>query len=73
MTRHPAIAEHLANQQEGGRIILPGQFTPGLSEAPAHLHPGPRNTPTSTAKKNPDPFLSQRVVSRPYALARKRA
>ena len=25
---HPQIAEYLAKQQEGGRIVLPGQFTP---------------------------------------------
>lgn len=47
-THHPTVAEQLAKQQEGGRIIVPGQFTPGLSEAPAHLHPGPRHTPHHT-------------------------
>lgn len=47
-THHPTVADQLAKQQEGGRILVPGQFTPGLSEAPAHLHPGPRHTPHHT-------------------------
>lgn len=38
---HPEVAEHLAKQQEGGRIVLPGQLpaslTPGSSPGP---HPG---------------------------------
>ncbi len=35
---HPAIAEHLAKQQAGGRIILPGQFTPSPGEPTDHPH-----------------------------------
>lgn len=44
-THHPEIAEHLAKQQEGGRIVLPGQFAPGqgLAQPPEHLH-GPQHT-----------------------------
>ena len=36
--QHPAIAEHLAKRQEGGRIILPGQLTPQPTELPGHIH-----------------------------------
>lgn len=38
-THHPEIAEHLAKQQEGGRIVLPGQFTTGqgLAQPPQPL------------------------------------
>jgi len=35
---HPQVAEHLAKQQEGGRIILPGQFTPTPSTPTTHTH-----------------------------------
>lgn len=37
-THHPAIAEQLAQQQESGRIVLPGQFTPPAGEALGHPH-----------------------------------
>ena len=37
-THHPAIAEHLAKQQEGSRIVLPGQLTPTPGEPGPHLH-----------------------------------
>ena len=37
-THHPTIAEHLAKQQEGGRIVLPGQLTQTQPESPGHLH-----------------------------------
>lgn len=39
-TAHPEVAEHLAKQAgTGGRIVLPGQFTPGSSLAAApHVH-----------------------------------
>jgi hypothetical protein len=41
-TYHPEIAEHLAKQQEGGRIVLPGQLpsslTPGPAPGPQHVH-----------------------------------
>ncbi len=41
-THHPQVAEQLAKQgEEGGRIVLPGQFTPGKVEPDAHAHPGP--------------------------------
>jgi len=41
-THHPEIAEQLAKQgKEGGRIVLPGQFTPGKVEPVAHRHSGP--------------------------------
>lgn len=41
-THHPEIAEHLAAQsQEGGRIVLPGQFPPASSPVHGHTHPGP--------------------------------
>lgn len=36
-TFHPEIAEYLSKQQEGGRIVLPGQFTPPAVEP--HVHP----------------------------------
>lgn len=36
-TFHPEIAEHLAKQQEGGRIVLPGQLPPTPQE-PSHIH-----------------------------------
>ncbi len=42
-TYHPEIAEHLAKQQEGGRIVLPGQFTPGKVEPTGHVHTGPHH------------------------------
>ncbi len=35
---HPQIAEHLAKQQEDGRIVLPGQFTPQPSTPAPHTH-----------------------------------
>ncbi len=35
-TFHPDIAEHLAKQQEGGRIVLPGQFSPPSVQP--HIH-----------------------------------
>jgi len=36
---HPDIAAHLAKQQEGGRIVLPSQLTPGqgLAQPPEYL------------------------------------
>jgi hypothetical protein len=38
-THHPQIAEHLAAQsQEGGRIILPSEFTPAPGRTPGHVH-----------------------------------
>lgn len=41
-TYHPEIAEHLAKQQEGGRIVLPGQLpsslAPGPAPRPQHIH-----------------------------------
>ena len=37
-THHPVIAEHLAKEREGGRIVLPGQLTPSPAESPEHLH-----------------------------------
>ncbi|HET8579833.1 MAG TPA: hypothetical protein VFL31_02440 [Nitrospiraceae bacterium] len=43
-TYHPEIAEHLTKQQEGGRIVLPGQFTPGKVEPAGHIHTGPHHT-----------------------------
>lgn len=42
---HPAIAEHLAKQQDTGRIVLPGEFTPGRAEAPGHGHDHPHTHP----------------------------
>lgn len=39
---HPQVAEHLAKQQEGGRIVLPGQLagqlTPQPSPSAPHVH-----------------------------------
>ncbi|HYM38000.1 MAG TPA: hypothetical protein VES96_06340 [Nitrospiraceae bacterium] len=35
---HPQVAEQLAKQQEGGRIVLPGQFTPQPSSHTQHTH-----------------------------------
>ncbi|MGH7205995.1 MAG: hypothetical protein ACREI2_07270, partial [Nitrospiraceae bacterium] len=43
-THHPEVAEQLSRQQEGGRIVLPGQFTPGKVEAPTHQHTGSHHT-----------------------------
>jgi hypothetical protein len=39
-TYHPEVAEHLIKQGgDGGRIVLPGQFTPGRSSPTAtHVH-----------------------------------
>lgn len=37
-THHPAIAEHLATQQEGGRIVLPSQLTPPQPTSPGLHH-----------------------------------
>jgi hypothetical protein len=42
---HPAIAEHLAKQQDTGRIVLPGEFTPARAEAPGHGHDHPHTHP----------------------------
>jgi len=35
---HPQVAEHLAKQQDSGRIVLPGQFTPAPSPPTQHTH-----------------------------------
>lgn len=35
---HPQVAEALAKQQEGGRIVLPGQFTPQPTTPAPHTH-----------------------------------
>jgi hypothetical protein len=35
---HPEIAEHLATQQDHGRIVLPGQLPPPLPASPAESH-----------------------------------
>ena len=43
-TYHPEVAEQLTRQQEGGRIVLPGQFTPGKVETPVHQHTRPHHT-----------------------------
>ncbi|HKW85586.1 MAG TPA: hypothetical protein VJM82_00790 [Nitrospiraceae bacterium] len=43
-TYHPDIVEHVTKQQEGGRIVLPGQFTPGKVESASHVHTGPHHT-----------------------------
>ena len=40
-SHHPAIAEHLGKQQEGGRIVLPGQFTPSQAQPADHQHTHP--------------------------------
>ncbi len=39
-THHPEVADQLAKRQEGGRIVLPGQFTPDPAQAgpPGHRH-----------------------------------
>jgi hypothetical protein len=37
-TYHPQVAEQLARQHEGGRIVLPGQFTPTPSAPTQHTH-----------------------------------
>ncbi|MFM8552887.1 MAG: hypothetical protein ACKOCD_11370 [Nitrospiraceae bacterium] len=39
-THHPEVAAHLAKQQEGGRIVLPGQLTPhpGFTQPSGPLH-----------------------------------
>lgn len=37
-THHPQIAEHLAKQQETGRIVLPGQFAPSQADPTHHTH-----------------------------------
>jgi len=37
-TYHPQVAEHLAKQQDSGRIVLPGQFTPTPSPPTQHTH-----------------------------------
>jgi hypothetical protein len=37
-TYHPQVAEQLARQHEGGRIVLPGQFTPQPSAPAQHTH-----------------------------------
>ena len=42
-SHHPEVAEQLAKPHEGGRIILPGQFTPGQVEPVGHSHPGPQH------------------------------
>ena len=43
-TYHPEVAEQLTRQQEGGRIVLPGQFTPGKVESAGHVHTDPHHT-----------------------------
>lgn len=35
-TQHPHVAEQFSKQPEGGRIVLPGQFTPGKVEPVGH-------------------------------------
>jgi len=42
-THHPEVAEHLAKPREDGRIVLPGQFTPGRVEPVGHSHPSPQH------------------------------
>jgi len=37
-TYHPQVAEHLTKQQESGRIVLPGQFTPQPTAPAPHTH-----------------------------------
>lgn len=44
-THHPAIAEQLVRQQESGRIVLPGQFTPPPGETLGHTHPHTHDHP----------------------------
>ncbi len=42
---HPEVAEQLTQRaEEGGRIVLPGEFTPGKVEPVGHSHPGPQHT-----------------------------
>jgi hypothetical protein len=47
---HPDVAAQLAKQQEGGRIVLPGQFTPGPAEPQGHLHTGHHHTHDHTCR-----------------------
>jgi len=43
---HPEVAAELTKKgKEGGRIVLPGQFTPGKVEPVTHQHTGPRHHP----------------------------
>lgn len=51
---HPDVAEHLIKQSREGRIVLPGQFTPGELKGPGrlpgqpsqtHAHPHPHDHP----------------------------
>lgn len=51
-TYHPEVAEQLTKQQEGGRIVLPGQFTPSpaSAEPPGHLHTGHQHTHDHTCQ-----------------------
>lgn len=51
-TYHPEVAEQLTKQQEGGRIVLPGQFTPSPApaEPPGHLHTGHQHTHDHTCQ-----------------------
>lgn len=51
-TYHPEVAEQLTKQQEGGRIVLPGQFTPSPApaEPPGHLHAGHQHTHDHTCQ-----------------------
>ncbi|MBI5410743.1 MAG: hypothetical protein HZA21_02000, partial [Nitrospirae bacterium] len=51
-TYHPEVAEQLTKQQEGGRIVLPGQFTPSPApaEPPGHLHTGHQHTHDHTCR-----------------------
>lgn len=48
-THHPEVAEQLAKQHEGGRIVLPGQFTP-QAEPRDHVHPGPQHVHDHTCR-----------------------
>ncbi len=41
---HPDVAEHLVKQSQEGRIVLPGQFTPGEMEGPGSLPGQPPHT-----------------------------
>jgi len=51
-TYHPDVAEQLAKRGEGGRIVLPGQFTPSPSpvEPPGRLHAGHHHTHDHTCR-----------------------
>jgi len=40
-THHPDIVEQLAKQAEGGRIVLPGQFSAGQIQPPGPVPSGP--------------------------------